>query len=185
MDTRSRKASQRSKKGKEKATSLDPWNVADYKRVMNQKKQALRRGRTYVGRSFMAEITKGKGIWKMVKWAKTKADKPQTTPQCPPLQRSAQESPTFDNNIRTRILADKFFPPPEEADLADIPATVYLESITIRQQITEEMITSALKKMSPDKVPGPDEAQMESRTRSSRNASKNSCQSSSQHSINV
>lgn len=75
------------RKARRKATSLDPWDVADYKRIMNQKKQALRRGRTYAWRSFTAEITKGKGIWKMVKWAKTKADEPQTTPQFPPLQR--------------------------------------------------------------------------------------------------
>lgn len=100
------------RKARRKATLLGPWDGADYKRVMKQKKQALRRGRTYVWRSFMAEITKGKGIWKMVKWAKTKADKPQTTPQCPPLQKSAQESLPFDRQHENKDTCRQVLPTP-------------------------------------------------------------------------
>jgi len=144
------------RRARRKATSGNPWDIRRYHTLNNTKKRALRRGRSFAWRSFAAEVSKGHGLWRMTKWAKTKADQPQTTPQFPPLQQSATEEPTFDNTIRTQILAKKFFPPPEAADLADIEHTIYPQPVLVPQEVTEAMIRAALKKMHPDKAPGPD-----------------------------
>ncbi len=147
---------QEARKARREATDLNPWNIRRYQQLTNAKKRALRRGRTLAWRKFIAETTKGKGIWHMAKWAKTKANQPQTTPQFPPLQEGPETIPTYDNTIRAKILAKKFFPPPEEADLSDVQGSAYPQEVNVPQEITEEMIRNALKKMHPDKAPGPD-----------------------------
>ena len=147
---------QEARKARREATDHNPWNIIRYKQLTNTKKRALRRGKSLAWRKFIAETTQKKGLWHMAKWAKTKANQPQTTPQFPPLQEGPDTTPTFDNTTRARILAKKFFPPPEEADLSNIQGYTYPQEIDVPQEVTEEMIKDALRKMHPDKAPGPD-----------------------------
>src|SRR6266480_335715 len=147
---------QEARKARREAADHNPWNIMRYKQLTNTKKRALRRGKSLAWRKFITETTQKKGLWHMAKWAKTKANQPQTTPQFPPLQEGPDTTPTFDNTTRARILAKKFFPPPEEADLSNIQGYTYPQEIDVPQEIKEEMIKDALRKMHPDKAPGPD-----------------------------
>ena len=104
----------------------------------------------------MAELTADpKAIWRISKWARTRALEPPAPPQFPALE--DQDKVLQDSNLaKTAILTKQFFPPPLEADLADIEGYNYPHPVTIPQEVTSDHVLMAIKRLPPDKAPGPD-----------------------------
>jgi hypothetical protein len=90
----------------------------------------------------------------MAKWAHTADGKPKALPQFPPISRPGEEILHYSNEEKATILAEQFFPLPVEADLSDIPGFTYLEPRTIKKEVEEEDIITALKGLAPDKALG-------------------------------
>ena len=94
-----------------------------------------------------------------MKWARTKADRPRSTPQLPQLT-------VMDSDGRHRvattlqekfeILRNQFFPEPREASLEDIPGTIYPEPLEMPLSITIQEIYGAIRWVTRDKTLGPD-----------------------------
>jgi hypothetical protein len=54
------------------------------------------------------------------------------------------------------LLAGHFFPEPKPADLSDLQGTRYPEPFPVSPEVTEEEILGILKRLPPNKAPGPD-----------------------------
>ncbi|KAF4311744.1 hypothetical protein GTA08_BOTSDO12688 [Botryosphaeria dothidea] len=62
----------------------------------------------------------------------------------------------YDNQSKAEILTNQFFPPPRATDLSDLDGCIYPEPVEIPQGVTEEQVLHTIKKLPPDKAPGPD-----------------------------
>ena len=73
-------------------------------------------------------------------------------PQFPPLRDTTSTLKTA-NKDKARILAERFYPPPGEADLTDIPGTSYPSEVDVGDEITETDIRRAIKRLPPRQDP--------------------------------
>jgi exonuclease III len=127
-----------------------------YRTAANSKKRQIRSDKTKAWRRTAAELAQDpRALWRLAKWARTAAKEPAAPPQFPPL-RDGNGTLHADNGKKAAILAERFYPPPREADLSDIPQTTYPPPVNISQEVTVEVVTKALKRLPPDKAPGPD-----------------------------
>ncbi|KAF4310480.1 hypothetical protein GTA08_BOTSDO13970 [Botryosphaeria dothidea] len=94
-------------------------------------------------------------LWKLSKWARTRALEPPAPPQFPPLQ-GADGQLRYDNQSKAEILINQFFPPPRATDLSDLDGCTYPVPVEIPQDLAEEQVIHTIKKLPPDKAPGPD-----------------------------
>jgi hypothetical protein len=53
------------------------------------------------------------------RWARRRAGRLRELPHLPPLMRDKHSPSTGDNREKAQILAEKFFPPPEDTDLSN------------------------------------------------------------------
>ena len=127
-----------------------------FRTIINAKKRQIRRELTKTWRHAVESITEdGSKVWKLAKWAHTRAMEPPALPPFPPLQ---DEDGIFyhSHNEKARLLASKFFPPPPEVDISDVQAAQYPQEIQILQEVTVENVLGMLRCLPPDKAPGPD-----------------------------
>src|SRR5438046_670522 len=61
------------------------------------------------------------GLWKLSKWARGRARKPNEGHHLPALRRLPVDPYVEANAEKATILAERFFPPPAQADLSNIP----------------------------------------------------------------
>jgi hypothetical protein len=54
------------------------------------------------------------------------------------------------------MLAKRFFPQIFPINLSDILKAIYKEPIAVAQEVIKDKVFNAIKRVSPDKVPGPD-----------------------------
>lgn len=92
------------------------------------------------------------GLWKLVKWAKSRHELPATcTPELVKpdggIARMAQD--------KAKVLCESFFTPPAEADLSDIDGYQYPSPIECPNMTMNE-IEKAVKSAAPHKAPGAD-----------------------------
>jgi len=134
----------------------------EVKRLRNQIKAELRRNAASQWRRFLEGITakQWKTVWRVAKWARSKAGKPQGPLQLPPLRKDDRSQPTNQFQEKAHILIDRFFPPPAQADLSDLPVlrrenhqTVY----SIPSDINWQELAETIRKLPNKKAPGPDE----------------------------
>ena len=98
-----------------------------------------------------------KGLWRLSRWSKLRAGKPQVSPHIPPLRRSEQDDSCDDNLSKAQILAEKFFPEGGQADLSDIDSEVPTHHmLDISSAVTAEQIEQAINRLPNGKAPGPD-----------------------------
>ena len=90
----------------------------------------------------------------MVKWARIANGKPKALLQFPPISRLEEEILHYSNKKKATILIEQFFPLPIEADLSNILGFIYLEPQTIKKEVEEEDIITALKGLAPNKALG-------------------------------
>ena len=135
---------------------------AQYKALRNQLKKQLRKESRNTWRGFVAEATEqghNAGLWRLSKWAKKKAGKPRELPHLPPLRRDIHSPYAEDNKEKAQILAERFFPPPVAADLADIGVSRQgepAEQIQIDIGVTAAIVQEIIQQLPSKKAPGPD-----------------------------
>ncbi len=106
-----------------------------------------------------AGLPHNKGLWALSRWSRQRAGKAPTLPHLPALRRTEQDEPSDDNKTKADILAEKFFPEGQPADLSDINNDVAAHTphtLNIPSIVTVEELLSALKSLPNGKAPGPD-----------------------------
>ncbi|PPJ53230.1 hypothetical protein CBER1_11842 [Cercospora berteroae] len=93
-------------------------------------------------------------MWRLAKWARTSAYTPPPLPYFPTITDRNGRHTT--NEAKANALADHFFPPPIPADLNDIGHHIYPPELDIPQEVTPGDVAAVLKRLPPDKAPGPD-----------------------------
>jgi hypothetical protein len=129
-------------------------------RRRNQLKKQLRRESRNTWRGFVEQTTANvgrghnAGLWRLSRWARMKAGRPRELPHLPPLRRD-EHSPYPE----AEILAEKFFPPPEDADLSDMvegasqtaPGRIFVE-----RNVTVATMQEVIRRLPGKKTPGLD-----------------------------
>jgi exonuclease III len=136
-----------------------------YQVARNEKIATIRRFKRKQFRKQIAEVTSSPlGTWKLAKWARTRGGTPKQPPQLPQLVATRSDPDGREIQIVADSLEDKFtmlqeqfFPQPLEADLSDIQGHEYPESVDHEQEIKETEIHEALRQVTNDKAPGPDQ----------------------------
>ena len=99
------------------------------------------------------------GIWRLAKWGRTKAQRPNELPIMPALVTQSTIAHTITE--KAEVLQARFYPN-VEADLSDIQDTSFsresfpLESIQINQEATREEVEAILKRRKPFTALGKD-----------------------------
>jgi len=147
-------------------TSQEPTDEAQYKALRNQLKNQLRKESRHSWRGFIEETTASverghnAGLWRLSRWARRKAGRPRELPHLPPLRRNDRSPHTGDNKEKARILAERFFPPPENTDLSDTTGEANqgapTERICVEASATAAMVQEAIRHLPSKKTPGPD-----------------------------
>jgi hypothetical protein len=112
---------------------------ADHERSLahtNELAKALRRSSRNNWRRFVAELKEQppqpyQSLWRLMRWSRERAGMP-ACPHIPPLRASANETPVNGDDERMRLLAERFFPPPGEADLSDITPNLRRQLLELR-----------------------------------------------------
>ncbi len=156
----SRECSQVSREAKSLAsqyqTSRSRYSENAWKAAIKRRNKVLSKAKALHFREGVHRAAQSsKGIWNLAKWARNESMNPRPLPKFPPLKKH-NEGPatTFEEKVET--LRETFFPPPPQADLADIPGTIYPPPLTMDEVITEEEIRRAIFRPKPDKAPGVD-----------------------------
>jgi hypothetical protein len=145
--------------------SSTPESEELHQEARRQKVAIIRRAKRTEFREFVAKATNSpQGVFRLAKWARLRAGRPRDLPQLPTLiTKTRNESQEV---VTTRLetlpdklaaLRDKFFPKPAAADLTDINPSLHPSPILIEEIIKEEEIQSALRYLTNDKAPGPDQ----------------------------
>ena len=94
-----------------------------------------------------------------MRWSQKCAGVPQDDPHLPDLRKSPDSLLTADNEEKTKILAERFFPTTGNADLNDIADGELPERrlVDVNPNISPEEICEMVKKLPNNKAPGPDE----------------------------
>ena len=90
----------------------------------------------------------------MVKWVRIADGKPKALLQFPPISRLEEKILYYNNKEKATILIEQFFLLPIEVDLSNILGFIYLEPRTIKKEVKEEDIITALKGLTPNKALG-------------------------------
>jgi hypothetical protein len=92
------------------------------------------------------------GLWKLVKWAKSRHD---VAPTCTPTLKKPEGGLARQAQEKAETLRQSFFPPPMRANLADIDGFEYPKPYEC-PEITSSEIERAIRKAAPNKMPGTD-----------------------------
>ena len=92
-------------------------------------------------------------MWKAVKWAKNRGPRSSTLPALV-IPGSSHLQYKTNPQAKARLLQEKFFPSPPEADLSDISSVIYPSPIEV-DQITHTEVYQAIMRPAPFKAPGP------------------------------
>jgi hypothetical protein len=131
----------------------EAWRV--YLEALNAKGEAIRKAKAAHFKQAVAEAARGRsGIWPLAEWAKSRSQVPPTLPSIPNLV--TQSGTAMTPSEKADALKTRFFPPMPDADLSDIPNASYPPEIPTAMLISEEEISSVIKKSHPFKVAGSD-----------------------------
>ena len=135
-----------------------------HKALTNQLQKEIRRTSRSNWRRFVHDLTSdqskayNKGLWTLSQWSRKCAGTPQDDPHLPDLRKSPDSPLTADNEEKTKILAERFFPTTGNADLNNITDGELLERrlVDVNPNISPEEICEMVKKLPNNKAPGPD-----------------------------
>lgn len=141
-----------------------PQTEQVYKAARNKRIATIRKQKQRAFRQEVAQAAeRANGIWKLAKWAKTTklAGQPPQLPELVTTRRNGdgtlEEVRKIDLQGKLELLRQQFFPEPTQADISDITTAHYDTPLTTPQTITEEEVHGALRGVSSDKAPGPDQ----------------------------
>lgn len=128
-----------------------------YRETANEKKRRTKRESTLGWRETVAGIMRDPAkMWRLTKWARMTAQEPPPPPPQFPSMRDRDGMLHSSNEGKADILADRFFPSPVNADLADLAGHVYPPELPMSQEVTADEIVDILKNIAPDKAPRTD-----------------------------
>jgi exonuclease III len=130
-------------------------NIKRYNEAVRAKGRLVTKEKRKQFRREVAEAAARDDIWNLAKWARTKAQDTPELPQIPALRDG--EGWARERNEKERVLFQRFFPPPPEVDLTDIPEATYPDQIHQTEEITEEEISWIIQRVGANKAPGPDD----------------------------
>ncbi|SLM39698.1 Reverse transcriptase domain [Lasallia pustulata] len=125
-----------------------------YLETARAKQAAIRGGSLLWFRNRIAEAFEPKDLWKLANWARSNGDKPKGLPQLPDIRDGTGWATT--NESKARVFTRQFFPPPRATNLSDMESCQYLPPLSISNDVTADDIRTELRKLKPDKAPGPD-----------------------------
>ena len=140
-----------------------PGDLALFKGLSNQLKHEIRRTARANWRRLVNDLSEdpkhpySQGLWRLSRWSRQVADKPHADPHLPALRRGEGDELTEDDEERSRILAEKFFPGASQAERAgDASVPQHAPPVDIRQEVTGEEMATVLRNLPSGKAPGPD-----------------------------
>ena len=147
------KEARRQRRAWQESRSLEDWEAL--KSAYARKKKVIQKAKTLDFRRGIHEASQSpEGIWRLARWAKDKSHLPQELPQFPALVKEGGMADTFETKVE--VLKEKFFPPPQAADLGDINDAEYPARVDSPCGITVEEVEQAIRRCHADKAPGPD-----------------------------
>jgi hypothetical protein len=130
---------------------VEAWKV--YREALCAKREAIKKAKAVHFKQAVADAAKvRRGIWPLAKWAKTRSHFPLTPPSIPNLVTSSGIATNPSEKVEA--LKARFFPPMPDADLSDISNASYPTEKPSRMSISEEEISSVIKKSHPFKAAG-------------------------------
>lgn len=138
------------------STTRDEGDLHAYQEANNHKSNVIKRHKRQEFRTQMTALSDDpSSLWRVARWAKDKSHLPREIPKLPPLTLNGHTATTFEE--KCEMFKTTFFPPPPEADLADIEGGAYPSACACPAVITEEEVRKALWGSKANKAPGPDE----------------------------
>jgi ribonuclease HI len=124
-----------------------------YRQARNRKGRHIKKLLRDVHRERVAEASRSQaGLWKLVKWAKNRHN---TAPASTPALAKPNGEIAQQPEEKAEVLRQAFFPPPRQADLADIAGYEYPPPIEC-PDVTMAEVEKAVRKAAPNKAPGTD-----------------------------
>lgn len=148
---------------KQMAATQDPENTIQWKSMRNKLRNEMRSNRRAHWRRYVDEATSNeghpdhphnKGLWKLSKWGRN-TQKTGTT-IIPPLRATPQDETQRDNQAKSDLLAQKFFPKLGSADLTDIDPAQQWTRFVVDSEVDHQEISKAIRALPGGKAPGPD-----------------------------
>ena len=139
-------------------------DLRNYKDLSNQLKKEMHRTSRATWRRLVEDLTSNqqhpnnKGLWRLSRWSRRVAGKPHVDPHIPALRRHEGDEPTHNNEEKTRILAEKFFPapPPLLPRTRDAGDDHTMPIVPSNIEVTEQEMEEVLTNLPMGKTPGPD-----------------------------
>ena len=125
------------------ARTEETWRT--WMKAVDCTSKVIRSAKTAYWRKVTHEASDTKDLWRLAKWARTCSGRPRQPPQFPALQQEGRVATTFEE--KAGALSEKFFPPPEAADLSDIQQATYPpeigSNVEIKMNLASELSRTA------------------------------------------
>jgi hypothetical protein len=128
--------------------------------ALRHKKKVIRRAKTEQFRRDIHEAASAaNGIWKLVRWAKTRSHLPPEPPIIPTLRELREGVVVREAHTpqeKAEMLREQFFPEEPDADLSDMEGYTYPPSVEALPQVTAEDVMAVMASQMPHSAPGVD-----------------------------
>jgi hypothetical protein len=124
--------------------------------LANQLKQELRKNSRANWRRLIQDLTNtpnGQGLWKLSRWSRRAASETHADPHMPALRRRTEDEPSSNDQERTQILIEKFFPPAPTVQIEGDQQPI--STLTLPPEVSYEEMYSVLMGLPTGKAPGP------------------------------
>ena len=95
-----------------------------------------------------------KGVWQLAKWARENSMEAKPLPKFPALKQAADRQMATTFKEKVSVLRETFFPPPPQADLADIQDANYPDPLSTADMVSKEEVWKAIFRPKEDKALG-------------------------------
>jgi hypothetical protein len=141
----------KAKRDHKKWPSAEAWTA--YQEALSAKGVAIQKAKAAHFKQAVADTARGgRGIWPLAKWARQRSHLPSTSPTIPNLVTPFGRATTYFEEAEA--LKSRSFPPMPSAYRTDMPRASHPAEIASPMSISEEEISSLIKKSQPFKAAG-------------------------------
>ena len=136
----------------ESSRSIGTWE--NYQNMQTKKAKAIQKAKTLHFKESVHEAGSSlKRIWTLATWAKNYSQTPKAIPVFPAMRLTSNcTAKTISFKGKIQILKERFFPPPQKANLEDIISAYYPTPWQLSMIITPEEVKAAVQHLKPDKT---------------------------------
>ena len=130
-----------------------------HREARRKKVNIIRKHKSVSFRNKIKEVASTKeGAWRLAKWVRKRTGASREPLQLPQIvtRRNGETRTITELPEKLEALRDKFFPPPQSADLEDLKETNFPEPIQAVTTIHGNDVSRAIMRVARDKAPGPD-----------------------------